>query len=100
MVPGTFHMHRATHIQFRGLQVQLELLLILVHVAMAASDAEPLSPCPVVQAWGQSEIILKRLLDKDLLILHGSRLSRSTVLANRELVVPLLNLVGHLKAHG
>ena len=61
---------------------------------------EPGKPteCPVVHAWSQSEFVLKRLLEKNLLILNGSRLSRGTVIANQELLIPLINLVGSSEA--
>ena len=60
--------------------------------SLATSSA---SSCPVLHAWAQSEVILKRLLDKDLLVLSGSRLTRATVCANSDLLIPLLNLVGN-----
>ena len=59
-----------------------------------ATDQDDAPKCPVLAAWGSSEIVLKRLLEKDLLILEGARLSRGTVIANRDLLIPLINLVG------
>ena len=52
----------------------------------------------VVQAWVKSTTVLARLLDKQLLILAGGskKLTRHTCTANRELLVPLINLVGFL----
>ena len=74
---------------------------------MAAASEAPGSPaiscsnssassCPVLQAWATSEVVLKRLCDKDLLVLNGKRLTRQTCTANRELLVPLMNLIGFL----
>ena len=57
-----------------------------------ASAAE----CPVIKAWGSSEIILKRLLEKDLIIMSSGKLNRQTVLVNSELLEPIINLVGNL----
>ena len=52
--------------------------------------------CPVVKAWADSSLVLSRLLEKSLLILGGSKkLTRHTCVANRELLVPLVNLVGY-----
>ena len=64
---------------------------IALKLAMAEQGS---TPCPVLAAWAASETVLKRLLEKNLLILNGSRLTRGTVLANRELLVPFINLVG------
>ena len=54
----------------------------------------------VVQAWSQSSAVLARLLEKQLLILGGSKkLTRHTCVANRELIIPMINLVGFLDLH-
>ena len=54
--------------------------------------------CPVVAAWAKSSQVLGRLLEKNLLILGGSKkLTRHTCCANRDLLVPLINLVGHFE---
>ena len=52
------------------------------------------SSCPVLKAWSESEIVLQRLMKKNLLILSGEALNRAVVVENRELLVPLINLVG------
>ena len=54
------------------------------------------SVCPALHAWGESEFVLKRLCEKDLLVLSGGKLSRASLIANRELLIPLVNLVGNL----
>lgn len=54
------------------------------------------SECPVLDAWGQSELVLQRLVKKNVLIMSGSTLNRDTVVENRELLIPLMNLVGFL----
>ena len=66
--------------------------------AMAASSSVcDREECPVITAWSKSSVVLGRLLEKDLLILNGgksNKLTRHTCVANRELLVPLVNLVG------
>ena len=66
------------------------------------SSPESSSDCPVVSAWAKSSSILARLKDKNVLILQkgghstkSSKLTRFTCVANHELLVPLINLVGH-----
>ena len=54
------------------------------------------SECPVIEAWSQSQLVLQRLLKKNVLIMSGSSLNRDTCVENRELLVPLINLVGFL----
>ena len=59
---------------------------------MADASAGP--QCPVLDAWGKSEVVLKRLLEKDLVIVSEGRLTRGTVTANKDLLMPLIELVG------
>ena len=66
-----------------------------------ASDAGSSSisiECPVLSAWSQSQFVLQRLLKKDLLVISSGKLTRKTCVDNRELLVPLINLVGCLTA--
>ena len=78
-----------------SLEVAAYLFLAMPRSEAASSEApSATSSCPVIHAWAASEIVLKRLLEKDLLILSNGKLSRATVAANRELLVPLINLVG------
>ena len=51
------------------------------------------SECPVLRAWSESEIIVGRLLKKNLII-HGKTLNRDACVENADLLVPLINLVG------
>ena len=53
------------------------------------------SSCPVLAIWGETESVLKRLHEKDLIILSGGKLNRQTLIPNRDLLIPLINLVGH-----
>ena len=65
--------------------------------AMADPSRVGEEECPVISAWGKSSVVLARLLEKDLLILNGgksNKLTRHTCVANRDLLVPLINLVG------
>ena len=62
--------------------------------AMPGSTASSEASCPVLAAWSQSEVVIRRLAEKDLLIISGGKLSRQTVTANRDLLEPLINLVG------
>ena len=64
------------------------------YCSIAMAGTSEVVECPVLAAWGTSEIVLKRLLEKNLLVLEGARLSRGTVLANRDFLIPLINLVG------
>ena len=62
-----------------------------------ASQASGGAESAVVTAWSKSTLVLGRMIEKSLLILGGSKkLTRHTCVANRELLVPLVNLVGHL----
>ena len=56
------------------------------------------SECPVLTAWGKSEFVLQRLLKKELLVISSGKLTRKTCTDNRELLIPLINLVGGLTA--
>lgn len=61
------------------------------------SDPSVAGDSAVVTAWAKSSLVLGRMLEKSLLVLGGSKkLTRHTCVANRELMVPLVNLVGHL----
>ena len=62
----------------------------------SVADSSSTSDCPVIEAWSQSELVLQRLLKKNVLIMSGPSLNRDTVVENRELLVPLMNLVGFL----
>ena len=79
--------------QVAGSGYRLRTFLEKVLIETMAGSA-PLAECPVLAAWSKSETVLKRLLEKDLLILSGARLTRQTIIMNRELLVPLINLVG------
>ena len=52
------------------------------------------SACPVLEAWAASQFVLKRLCEKDLLVISGGKLTRGTVVMNQELIMPIINLVG------
>ena len=65
-------------------------------MSVSGASACSADSCPVIEAWSQSEIVLQRLLKKNVLILAGSSLNRDTCVENRELLVPLINLVGFL----
>ena len=63
--------------------------------AAMSSDGGSSFECPVMASWAKSSVILKRLADKQLIIkTPGGKLSRNVVVANRDLIVPLMNLVG------
>ena len=66
------------------------VICVLCRAATMASE------CPVLSAWSKSQFVLQRLLKKDLLVVSSGKLTRRTCVDNRELLVPLINLVGCL----
>ena len=51
--------------------------------------------CPVLKAWSSSQWVLQRLMSKNMLVIADKRLNREAVVLNRELLIPLINLVGN-----
>ena len=74
----------------------------IVTMASPSSDAQPSvamlreSDCPVLKAWSTSQWVLQRLMSKNMLVIADKRLNREAVVLNRELLVPIINLVGNL----
>ena len=50
--------------------------------------------CPVLKAWSESQWVLQRLMSKGMLVVADKSLNREAVTLNRELLIPLINLVG------
>ena len=61
----------------------------------AVGEVAPMeTDCPALKAWSQSQWVLQRLMSKGMLVIADKSLNRDTVVLNRELLIPLINLVG------
>ena len=62
--------------------------------AMAAGDP---APCPVLEAWSKSAVIMGQMTKaKKMLLLQYPTLGRATLVDNADVLAPLLNHMGHL----